>query len=85
MILTIPYMYQVRFNNSDFEVKSAIDDEVDPYYIDQLMMMPDFVKAYVKMDIEDFDKFGPVNITLDQFSAGYDDLVKMIRKFLIRY
>jgi len=26
-----------------------------------------------------------VNITLDQFSAGYDDLVKIIRKFMIRY
>ena len=85
MVLTIPYAYQVRFNNSNFEVKEAMDKEVDPYYIEQLMMMPDFEKAYIKMAIDDFDTFGPVNITLDQFSSGYDDLVKIIRKFMIRY
>ena len=85
LILTIPYMYQVRFNNSDFEVKPAIDDDVDPYYIDQLMMLPDFVKAYVKMDVNEFDSYGPVNITLDQFLTGYDELIKIIRKFMLRY
>ena len=85
MILTIPHKYQVRFNESDFDVISAIDNDVEPYYIGQLMKLPDFVKAYVKMDIEEFDSFGPVNITLDQFLAGYDELVKIIRKFMIRY
>ena len=85
MVLTIPYKYQVRFNNSDFEVKSAIDNEVDPYYIEQLMKLPDFVKAYEKMDVEEFDTYGPVNITLDQFLNGYDELIKIIRKFFIRY
>ena len=85
MILTIPYKYQVRFNNSDFDVVPAIDNEVDPYYIDQLMKLPDFVKAYVEMDVQEFDTYGPVNITLDQFTQGYDELVKIIRKFMIRY
>jgi len=85
MILTIPYKYQVRFNESDFEVKPAIDDEVDPLYIKQLMKLPDFVKAYERMGIEEFDGYGPVNITLDQFLSGYDELVKIIRKFLIKY
>ncbi|MDR1797274.1 MAG: transaldolase family protein [Clostridiales Family XIII bacterium] len=85
MVLTIPYKYQVRFNNSDFEVKPAIDDPVDPYYIEQLMKLPDFVKAYEKMDVEEFDTYGPVNVTLEQFANGYDDLVKIIRKFMIRY
>ena len=85
MILTIPYKYQVRFNESDFEVKAAIDEAVDPYYIDQLMKIPDFVKAYEKMDVGEFDSFGPVNITLEQFANSYDELVKIIRKFMIRY
>ena len=85
MVLTIPYKYQVRFNESDFEVKSKIDDDVDPYFIEQLMKIPDFVKAYDKMDIEEFDTYGPVNITLDQFLSGYDELIKIVRKFMIRY
>jgi len=85
MILTIPYRYQVRFNDSDFEVKPTIENEVDPRYIDQLMKLPDFVKAYEKMDVEEFDAFGPVNITLDQFLNGYDELVTIIRRFMVRY
>ena len=85
MVLTIPYQYQVRFNDSDFEVQSAIENEVDPRYIDQLMKLPDFVKAYEKMDVEDFDTFGPVNITLDQFLKGYDELIIIIRRFMVRY
>ena len=85
MVLTIPYKYQVRFNESDFELKTAIDNEVDPYYIEQLMKLPDFVKAYVEMGVEEFDSYGPVNITLDAFNNGYDELVRIIRKFMIRY
>jgi transaldolase len=85
MVLTIPYKYQVRFNESDFDLTPAIEKDVDPYYIGQLMKLPDFVKAYEKMDIEEFDSYGPVNITMDQFLGGYDELVKIIRKFMIRY
>ena len=33
----------------------------------------------------DNDTFGPVNKTLDQFAGGYDDLVKIIRKFMIKF
>jgi len=29
--------------------------------------------------------YGPVNKTLDQFAGGYDDLVKIIRKFMIKF
>jgi len=85
MAMTIPYKYQVRFNESDFEVKQAIDNPVDPYYIEQLMTLPDFVKAYEKMDVSEFDDFGPVNITLDAFMNGYDELVRIIRKCMIQY
>ena len=85
MVLTIPYKYQVRFNDSDIEVKSGIENEVNPYYIDQLMKLPDFVKAYDKMDVEEFDFYGPVNVTMNQFLGGYDELIKIIRSFMVRY
>jgi transaldolase len=85
MIMTIPYKNQVPFNGSDFEIKARMDDEVNPYYIKELRKHPDFVKAYDEMSVEDFDTYGPVNKTLDQFAAGYDDLVKIIRKFMIKY
>jgi transaldolase len=85
MVLTIPYKYQVRFNESDYDVVSNIDDEVDPYYIKELRKLPDFVKGYDGMDVSEFDDYGPVNITLDQFLKGYDDLVNIIRGFMISF
>lgn len=85
MIMTIPYKNQVPFNGSDFEIKARMDDEVNPYYISELRKVPDFIKAYDEMSVEDFDRFGPVVKTLDQFAGGYDDLVKIIRKFMIKY
>ena len=85
MVMTIPYKNQVPFNGSDFEVKARMDNEVDPYYIKELRKVPDFIKAYDEMSIPEFDTFGPVNKTLDQFAGGYDDLVKIIRKFMIKY
>lgn len=85
MVMTIPYKNQKLFNTSDFEVKSNIDKEVDPYYIKELRKIPDFVKAYDEMSVAEFDTYGPVNKTLDQFAGGYDDLVKIIRKFMIKF
>lgn len=85
MIMTIPYKNQVPFNASDYEIVARMEDEVNPYYIKELRKLEDFVKAYDEMSIEDFDTFGPVNKTLDQFAGGYDDLVKIIRKFMIKY
>lgn len=85
MVMTIPYKNQIPFNGSDYEIKARMDDEVNPYYIKELRKLPDFVKAYDEMTIEEFDTYGPVNKTLDQFAGGYDDLVKIIRKFMIKY
>lgn len=85
MVMTIPYKYQKMFNNSDVEVVSRIDNKVDPAIIAELRKLPDFVKGYDGMDIKEFDTYGPVNKTLEQFTAGYDDLVKIVRKFMIKY
>ena len=85
MIMTIPYKYQKRFNESDVEVKARMDNPVNPDYIAELRKLPDFVKAYDHMEIKDFDTYGAVNVTLEQFAGGYDDLVKIIRKFMIKY
>lgn len=85
MIMTIPYKYQKMFNESDIEVRSHINDEVNSYYLEQLHKLSDFVKAYDKMEVKEFDSYGPVNKTLGQFATGYDDLVKIIRKFMIKF
>jgi len=85
MIMTIPHKNQKVFNASDYEIEARMDNEVDPYYIKELRKLPDFVKAYDEMSIPEFDTYGPVNKTLDQFTTGYDELVKIVRKFMIKY
>ncbi|NDL67780.1 transaldolase [Clostridiales bacterium F-3ap] len=84
--LTIPHKYQVRFNNSNVEIKNYMDEPVKAEYLEQLKAnFPDFIKAYEPdgMTVEEFDTYGPVNATLMQFSKGYDDLINIIRKFMI--
>jgi transaldolase len=49
------------------------------------MKFPDFKKAYFAdgMTVDQFDEFGPVCKTLLQFLKGYDDLVAVIRSYMI--
>lgn len=85
MSLTIPHKWIKRFNSFDTQVRNNIDTPVDSNVIDQLMRFPDFHKAYFAdgMTIDEFDTFGPVRKTLIQFLKGYDDLVSVIRSFMI--
>lgn len=83
--MTMPYRYQTRFNQSDAEITSHIDEQIPNNILSILKEIPDFVKAYDGMPIEEFDSFGPVNKTLEQFAQGYDDLIRIIRRFLIKY
>jgi transaldolase len=85
MIMTIPYKYQKLFNGSNYELEDRMDVEVPAYYIEELYKLPDFVKAYDEMQVGGFDSYGPVNKTLEQFAGGYDGLVEIIRKFMIKY
>ncbi len=84
---TIPYMWQKRYNNSGIEIRNRMDDPPNQRILNQLLnKFPDFVKAYNEdgMLISDFDNYGPVNKTLLQFLEGYDELVKIIRSFIIK-
>jgi transaldolase len=85
MSLTIPHKWIKRFNSFDVPVQNNIDTPVDQKILDQLMKFPDFKKAYFPdgMTAEEFDTFGPVSKTLLQFLKGYDDLVAVIRSYMI--
>jgi transaldolase len=86
MSLTIPYDWQRKFNASDVEVKSRIDDPVDPAIIAELeRKFPDFLRAYGEMGMrpEEFDGFGAVRRTLLAFLKSYDDLVSVVRGIMI--
>lgn len=86
VILTLPHTWIKQFNETKVEVESRIEIPVDPDIIRSLMeQIPDFIKAYEPegMLIDDFDSYGAVNKTLKQFLIGYDQLVTMIRDYMV--
>ena len=84
--LTIPYDWQVKFNASNIEVKSRIDNPVDPKIIAELTAkVPAFVQAYEEkgLTLEQFETYGATSRTLRGFLTGYEDLLKMVRDIML--
>ncbi|MEW6261838.1 MAG: transaldolase family protein [Thermodesulfobacteriota bacterium] len=86
VVVTLTHQWQRRFDECDIEVTPRMDRAVDPAIIDELSRkFPDFVRAYHENGLtpEEFDAFGPTARTLRQFLKGYEDLVKVVRDFLL--
>ena len=86
VVLTIPHAWQVLFNESDLEVVPRMDNPVPKEIVDELYrLFPDFRRAYDVdgMAPEEFDSFGATARTLRQFIGSYQDLVAVIRDFML--
>ena len=86
MVVTLTHKWQKRFNASDIEVISRIDNPVDPAVIDGLSeKFVDFRRAYEEegMAQSEFDGFGATKKTLSGFIGGYQNLVRVIRDFML--
>jgi len=86
IVLTIPCGWQKQFNQSDIEVAERIDNPVPDGVVDQLYShFPDFRAAYDAdgMTIEQFDSYGATARTLRGFIASYQELVAVIREFML--
>jgi transaldolase len=86
MSMTIPYEWQQKFNASDVEVKSRINDPVDPVIIAELeKKFPDFCKAYDEKGMRpgEFEHFGATRRTLLSFINSYADFLALIRGIMI--
>jgi len=80
-VVTLPSVWQKRFNGSAVEVRPRIDDPVDPRIVDELLArFPEFARAYEPdgMSISEFDAFGPTVRTLRAFIASYHDLLHAV-------
>lgn len=86
VVLTIPYKWQTRFNNSDIEVKDRFHNPVPPEIVNSLLEhFEEFRKAYQAdgMTIDEFDTYGATVRTLRGFISSYHDLVAVIRDFML--
>ena len=82
LVVSIPYGWQTRFNESDIEPIPRIDNPVDPKIVDELLRkFDDFRRAYTEdgLSAKEFDTFGPNVRTLSQFIGGYNSLAQKIR------
>lgn len=87
VVLTIPYRWWNEFNASDIEVRSRIDDPVDPEIVDELhRKFADFRKAYDEdgMKGPEFARYGATLHTLNQFIVEYGHLLEFIRERMLR-
>ena len=86
VVISPPFRWQQRYNSSDVEVVSRIDQPVDPKIVDELeKKFVDFRRAYGEdgLAIQEFDGFGATRRTLRQFIAACHDLEAQIRNFMI--
>ncbi len=84
--MTIPYPWQVRFNNSGIDPSPRMDVPVDPKLVVELSeRIPDFRRAYEPdgMRIEEFDTYGATVRTLRAFIKAYHDLTAVIRDIVL--
>jgi transaldolase len=85
-VISPPSAWQKRFNAGDIEVRSRIDDPVDPLVVEQLLAhFPDFRRAYSEggLSVEEFDSFAPTVRTLRQFIAACTELDGLVRDVML--
>lgn len=82
---TIPYKWQVYYNNSSMKITDSMSVPLSDHILEDLLKFEEFHKAYDEdgLSVEEFDFYGATLQTLQQFSEGYDELVRIIRSFII--
>jgi transaldolase len=86
VVISPPYEWQKRYNDSDVRIENRIDRPVAPEIVEELYgKFIDFRRAYDEdgMTVAQFDDFAPTRRTLRQFCKATDDLVAMIRDQLV--
>lgn len=86
LILTVPYEWQRKYNQLDIEIKNNMDTPVDSKILNELLKLEEFRKAYEPdgMQPEEFEHYGAFLATMNQFLNGYDSLVQLIRKYMVK-
>jgi len=86
VVITMPAVWQRRFNASSIEVRPRMDEPVAPAIVDELRTrFPDFVRAFEPdgLSPEEFDTFGPTARTLRAFIGSYHELLHQVADALV--
>ena len=86
IIISIPYEWWNRFNDSDIEVINRMENSVHEDLVSALQEnFKDFNRAYDKdgMKPEEFESFGATVHTMKTFLDGYDEFISLIRNRML--
>ena len=86
IVISPPYSWQVRLNQSGIEVVPRIDKPVAAEIVEELgRKFADFRRAYSEngIAIAEFDAFGPTRRTLRQFIAACHELDGVVRDIML--
>jgi transaldolase len=86
VVVTLPYEWQLQFNASDIAVIERMQNPVDPKIVDTICRkFPDFRRAYEPdgLTVDEFDSFGATARTLRSFISSYQDLLSVMRDFMV--
>jgi len=86
VIVTLPSVWQRRFNASEAEIRPRMQDVVEPWIVDELRgHFADFERAYEPdgLSVAEFDTFGPSVRTLRQFIGSYHELLHVVSQALL--
>ena len=86
VVISPPFEWQKRYNDSNVTVENRMDRPVDPSIVAELeRKFDDFRRAYDEkgMSVAEFDSFGATGRTLRQFCKATDDLVALVRDCMI--
>jgi len=86
VVISPPFEWQRRFNESSVTVENRMDRPVEPAIVEELQeKFEEFRRAYDEkgMAPEEFDTYGATRRTLRQFCKAVDELVALIRDQMI--
>jgi transaldolase len=86
LILSIPYDWQLKFNESDIPVEERMSRPVEAHILKALYeKVPDFRRAYDEdgLTIPEFDTYGATVRTLRGFIGSAHDLMAAVRDFML--
>ncbi|MCH4282055.1 MAG: transaldolase family protein [Solobacterium sp.] len=86
IILTIPFAWQKKYNSADVEVTAHMNDAMDKDLLQELNRLDEFHKAFDPDGLkpEEFEHYGAFIKTMDQFLNGYDELVRLMRGYMVK-
>lgn len=86
VVLTITSDWQRKYNESDRTIQNNMDTPIPETILKELYKLPEFIKAYEEdgLSLEEFEHYGAFLDTMQQFLSGYDELIHIIRRYMLK-